>query len=167
MCTGKISIKVTDENDLLNIMNLWNNGDVMFYVGFPNGLNVNIEKLKGWLNRINQNEMCRHYSIYAENIGYCGETFYSIDLEHDLASLDIKLLPTAQGKGIAEYALRYSINQVFENNLATKAYVDPNPKNKKAWNLYDKLGFVSKARPKYLEEGETYLEVTKDIWNKN
>ncbi|MBU5591237.1 GNAT family N-acetyltransferase [Clostridium sp. MSJ-4] len=166
MYTDKISIKETDENELLNVMNLWNNGEVMFYVGFPNGLNVTMEKLKGWLNGVNQNEMCRHFSIYAENVGYCGETFYSIDLEHDLATLDIKLLPAAQGKGIAEYALRYTISQVFENNLATKGYVDPNPQNKKAWKLYEKLGFVSKERPKYLEEGETYLEITKNIWIK-
>ena len=166
MYTGKIAIKETDENDLQNIMSLWNNGDVMFYVGFPEGLNVTIEKLKLWLKGVNQNKTRRHYSIYAENIGYCGETYYSIDLEHDLATLDIKLLPKAQGKGIAEYALSFTINQVFKNNLATKAYVDPNPKNKKAWKLYDKLGFLSKERPEFLEPYETYLEITKDRWNK-
>lgn len=166
MYTGKITIKKTDENDLVNIMNLWNNGDVMHYVGFPDGLGVTIEKMKRWLSGVNQNENRCHYSIYAEDIGYCGETYYDIDFEHDLAALDIKLLPIAQGKGIAYYSLSYSINQVFNKNLATKAYVDPNPENKKAWNLYQKLGFISKPRPEFLPTYETYLEITKDAWDR-
>lgn len=164
MYIEKITIKETDEKDLLNIMDLWNNGEVMFYVGFPNGLGVTIEQLKKWLNGVNQSNIRRHYSIYTESIGYCGETYYEIDLEHDLATLDIKLFPKAQGKGIAAYALSYVLNQVFENNLATKAYVDPNPDNKNAWKLYEKLGFISKPRPEFLEENEIYLEITKDIW---
>lgn len=46
MYTGKITIKPTDESDLMNVMNLWDNGYVMFYVGFPNGLNTTIEDMK-------------------------------------------------------------------------------------------------------------------------
>ena len=166
MDTAEITIKETDENDLLNVMDLWNNGEVMFFVGFPNGLGVTIEKLKLWLSGVNKNEFRKHYSIYTENIGYCGETYYEIDSEHDLATLDIKLLPKAQGKGIAAYALSFTINRIFHNNLAIKAYVDPNPENKKAWKLYEKLGFICKPRPKFLKHYETYLEITKDKWCK-
>jgi len=53
---------------------------------------------------------------------------------------------------------------VFGNNLATKAYADPHPKNKKALKLLEELGFVSKPRPKFLEKGPTYLEVTPDTF---
>ena len=145
-------------------MKLWNNGQVMFYVGFPMGLGVTLERLQQWLNGVNQDVFRRHYSIYAENIGYCGETFYDIDHGHDLARLDIKLLPKAQGKGIAAYAFSHVINQVFSNNLATKAYVDPHPDNKKASKLCAKLEFVSKPRPEFLEKGPTYMEVTRDTF---
>jgi RimJ/RimL family protein N-acetyltransferase len=162
--TGKIRIKETDQSDLLNVMKLWNDGEVMFYVGFPNGLSVTLERLQKWLNGVNQDIFRRHYSIYAEDIGYCGETFYEIDREHDLAILDIKLLPEAQGKGIAAYAFSHVIDQVFSNNLATRAKVDPHPKNKKAWNLYAKLGFVSKPRPAFLPKAPTYLEVTRETF---
>ncbi len=164
MYTGKITIKETDQSDLPNIMQLWNNGEVMFYVGFPKGLGVTLERLEKWLNWVNQDIFRRHYSIYAEGIGYCGETFYEVDREHDLAVMDIKLLPEAHGHGIAAYALSYSVDRVFRNHLTTKAYVDPHPDNKKAWNLYAKLGFVSKPRPEYLPEGPTYLEVTPDTF---
>jgi len=162
--TGKIRIKETDQSDVQNVMKLWNNGQVMFYVGFPRGLGVTIERLQKWLDGVNQDIFCRHYSVYAENIGYCGETFYDIDRGHDLARLDIKLLPKAQGKGIAAYAFSNVIDQVFSNNLATKAYVDPHLDNKKASKLCAKLGFVSKPRPAFLEKGPTYLEVTPDTF---
>jgi RimJ/RimL family protein N-acetyltransferase len=145
-------------------MKLWNDGQVMFYVGFPNGLGVTLERLQQWLDGVNQDIFSRHYSIYAENIGYCGETFYDIDHEHDLAILDIKLLPKAQGKGIAAYAFSNVIDQVFTNNLATKAYADPRLDNKKASKLCAKLGFVSKPRPEFLLKGPTYLEVTRDTF---
>lgn len=164
MYTGKISIKETDQSDLTNIMQLWNDGQVMFYVGFPKGLGVTMDRLQEWLHSVNQNMLRRHYSIYAEDIGYCGETFYEIDREHDLATLDIKVLPGAQGKGIAAYAFSYVIDQVFSNNLASKAKVDPHPDNKKAWELYAKLGFICKPRPEYLEDYPTYLEVTPDTF---
>jgi RimJ/RimL family protein N-acetyltransferase len=162
--TGKIRIKETDQSDLLNVMRLWNDGEVMFYVGFPKGLGVTLERLQKWLDGVNRDIFRRHYSIYAEDIGYCGETFYEIDREHDLARLDIKLLPKAQGKGIAAYAFSNVIDQVFRNGLATRARVDPHPDNKKAWKLYVKLGFVSKPRPKFLEKGPTYMEVTRDTF---
>src|SRR5690606_30651793 len=32
---------------------------------------------------------------------YCGETFYDVDINTGVASLDIKLSPAARGKGIA------------------------------------------------------------------
>jgi hypothetical protein len=83
MYTGKITIKETTESDLENIKSLWNNGEVMFFVGFPGG----------------------------------------------------------------------KVNRV---------YVEPSPANKKAWALYGKLGFVSKPRPTYLEDEDTYLGLTKD-----
>ena len=145
-------------------MQLWNNGQVMFYAGFPRGLGVTIERLQQWLTGVNQDIFSRHYSIYAENIGYCGETFYDIDRKHDLARLNIKLLPKAQGKGIAAYAFSHVIDQVFSNNLATKAYADPHPDNKKASKLCANLGFVSKPRPEFLEKGPAYLEVTRDTF---
>ena len=159
-----ITIKETSFEDLKNVMDLWNNGEVMFYVGFPTGLGVTFEQIERWLANTQQNPFYKHFSVYTDELGYCGETCYDIDRVHDLASLDIKLLPKAQGKGIASYALSYAINQVFELNLATKAYVEPTPANKKAWSLYKRIGFVSKPRPAFLEPYETYLEITKDLF---
>ena len=82
-----ITIKETSLEDLKNVMDLWNDGEVMFYVGFPNGLGVTIEQLERWL-----------------------------------------------------------------------------ANNQKAWSLYERIGFMSKPRPTFLEPDETYLEITKALF---
>jgi len=159
-----LEIKSTSITDLRNVMNLWNNGDVMFYVGFPNGLNINYEQVQKWHQNIINSTNTKHYSIYDTNLGYCGESFYSYDDKYDLASLDIKLHKAAQGKGIAHLSLKNTINELFSNTRATRCYVDPHVDNKKAWSLYKKLGFTEKVRPLHLEESSVYLELTKNTW---
>jgi RimJ/RimL family protein N-acetyltransferase len=165
MSTDSIIIKETTNEDLESIISLWNNGEVMFYVGFPQGLGITMKEMKTWFAHLQEKkEKIKHYSIYTRNLGFCGETFYEIDTVHDLAAMDIKILPKAQGKGIAHYALRYALSHVFDKELAKRAYVDPNPNNSKAWRLYKKLGFISKERPNYLEPSDSYLEVTKETF---
>lgn len=73
------------------------------------------------------------------------------DVKHDLASMDIKLLPHAQGKGIAAKALSFAIDKAFTEGKVNHVYVEPQSANKKAWALYEKLGFVSKERPTILK----------------
>ncbi|PKL00256.1 MAG: GNAT family N-acetyltransferase [Tenericutes bacterium HGW-Tenericutes-1] len=147
--THIIIIKETSFEDLDNTFTLWNSGEVMKFVGFPNGLGITHEKLQKWLKYIeNKRPKTNHYSIYDEVIGYCGETFYSI-YELGYASLDIKLLPVAQGRGIAYKALSYAIEEAFKQG-AIKVWVDPNPNNIKAISLYERLGFVRSQMPKHL-----------------
>lgn len=161
-----ITVKETTHSDLENIMSLWNNGKVMFYVGFPNGLGITMPELEDWLKSVDENKPLRkHYSIYEETLGYCGETYYEV-LQDGLACMDIKLLPKAQGKGIARYALKFALKELFDSNLATRAYVEPNNKNLAALRLYNSLGFKKALRPDFLEIEDpdicTYMEVTKD-----
>jgi RimJ/RimL family protein N-acetyltransferase len=159
----QITIKETTKEDLINIMSLWNDGEVMHFVGFPKGLGITMGKMESWIKWVISKPQRCHYSIYAKDIGYCGETFYSVD-DNGGSALDIKLFPQARGKGIAKQALLFAIKQAFCEGNAKWVYVDPHPDNKDAWKLYTALGFLSVPRPKYLGEGETYLEITKDQW---
>lgn len=160
-----ISIRETSEEDLKNLKALWADGDVMKFVGFPDGLHETDESMMKWLNRISSaRPLVNHYSIF-EGSAFCGETFYSIDKEHgSCASLDIKLFRFARGKGIATKALSYAIENAFRNG-AEKVWVDPNPENIKAIALYDRLGFVRKPLPNYLIDDESttaiYMELSK------
>ena len=159
MISERIEIKETQKDDLRNLLGLWNDGEVMKFVGFPNGLGETIEGLEKWYLWIEESRpICNHYSVYSKELGYCGETFYRIDKEHsNSASLDIKLLPIARGKGIATIALSYAIERAFDNG-ADKVWVDPNPQNEKAIALYTRLNFVKKDMPEYLKEEEQDIE---------
>ena len=160
-------IRETSECDLENIMELWNNGEVMAFVGFPDGTDTTMDEMDEWFEELTNNPKKRHYSIYTDEVGYCGETYYNVDVETGTACLDIKLLPVAQGKGIAAAALKFAICKAFDVGNAERVYVEPHPDNHKAWALYEKLGFKSKPRPKYLYDAYTYVEITKDEWNRH
>lgn len=168
--TLDILVQETTRTDLPHILSLWNNGDVMNFVGFPDGLGETMEGLEDWLGWIEENRpTLNHYSIYLPDGTYCGETFYEIDLEHDNAtSLDIKLLPSVRGKGIATLALSHTIQEAFSHG-ASLVWVDPNPANEKALALYERLGFQRRPLPEHLqEEAESvdftpiYMEIRKE-----
>jgi Acetyltransferases, including N-acetylases of ribosomal proteins len=160
-----IVFKETSESDLENVMRLWNDGEVMYYVGFPDGLGTTLEYLRDeWLPWIQSGgNRWKNWSIYSDKIGYCGETFYNVD-ETGLAALDIKLFPAARGLGIATQAMTLAINTAFTLGEAERVYVDPHPENRKAWALYERLGFKEAPRPAHLEPEPTYLEISKADW---
>lgn len=162
--TVSLVIRETEECDLEHLHSLWADGDVMKFVGFPEGIIRTSEEMKTWLSGIKvKRPLANHYSIYDKGM-YCGESFYCIDREHNnLATLDIKLFKHARGKGIGEKGLRFAIEQAFKHGAA-KVFVDPNPKNVKAIALYKKLGFVQAEYPPHLQQqaakyGALYMEL--------
>lgn len=164
LSTAMIEIRETSEKDLRNVQNLWSDGDVMHFVGFPDGLHQTDEEMHKWFGWINSNRPdINHYSIFEDGV-YCGETFYEIDREHgNCAALDIKLFGFARGRGIATKALSYAIDEAFGHGAET-VWVDPNPENEKAIALYERLGFRREKMPKHLmpEDGEpesVYMEL--------
>lgn len=165
---NKINIKETTQDDLENILELWNNGDVMKFVGFPNGLGVTLKGLEEqWFPNINKTNKRKHYSIYHEDLGYCGESYYEV-FENNKAALDIKLFSKARGKGIAFKGLKHAIDNAFNIGNADIVFVDPSKKNDKAISLYKKLGFVEYPHPNINERKEHYyLELTKEEFKNN
>ncbi len=160
---NSLHIFETSEKDLNHIVSLWNDGDVMFYVGFPNGLGVTAQGLKSnWLPRVNINPLRKHYSIYHDEIGYCGESYYEV-FEDNSCALDIKLFPYARGKGIAYQSLKHAMIHAFLDGKADYVYVDPHKDNQKAISLYERLGFEYKIHPqeKY-RDTHVYLEFHQD-----
>lgn len=161
-----LKIKETDQNDLENIINLWANGKVMKFVGFPNGLYYTDKEIKNWYLRIKDNRpYTNHYSLFIDE-SYCGEAFYSINNAYKTAAMDIKILPMYHGRGIAYNSLIFAINKAFENG-ANKCWVDPNPSNKRAVNLYERIGFKKKDLPIWVKEypDQVYYEIDKKDWN--
>ena len=155
-----LEIRETTLADLKNIQRLWADGDVMRYVGFPEGLEESDEDLRAWIEHLSAvRPRVNHWSIYEDGV-YCGETNYCIDEKTRTASLDIKLFSFARGRGIATKALRRAIEAAFQNG-AEAVWVDPNRENAKAIALYRRLGFTQKEMPPHViaqgEEPEGYL----------
>ena len=162
-----IEIKETTVEELKNVQRLWADGDVMKFVGFPEGIRETDENMQKWIQWTVENRpRINDFSIFEDGV-YCGEASYEIDEEHKSASLDIKLFAFARGRGIATKALSFAIKEAFENGAET-VWVDPNPENVKALALYDRLGFVQKEMPQHvIEMGEdpdayVYLELKKE-----
>lgn len=165
-----LEIRETTLADLQNVQALWADGDVMRFVGFPDGLRKTEEEMRGWLRWIEANRPAiNHYAILDDG-NYCGEAFYAIDPEHGSAALDIKLFAFARGKGIGAAGLSRAIREAFRNG-AERVWVDPNPENAKAIALYRKLGFQRRDFPPYLlSEGEApgsvYMELPRDAYER-
>lgn len=161
-----IEVRETTIQDIKNIQKLWADGDVMRFVGFPDGLNQTDEEMKEWFEWIKSNRpKINHFSII-EDGKYCGESFYNLDDKHQSAALDIKLFAFARGRGIATAGLSFAIKEAFRNG-AKKVWVDPNSENLKAIALYRRLGFQQKDFPDYLisEDNEAtsiYMELCND-----
>ena len=160
-----ISVLETNEKDLSNVQRLWADGDVMKFVGFPDGLQQTDEDMARWYRWIVASRpRLNHYSVFEDGI-YCGETFYEIDENRGgSAALDIKLFPFARGRGIAARALSFAIEEAFRQG-ASSVWVDPNVWNEKAIRLYERLGFIRKPMPEDLRETEgitaIYMEKTR------
>ena len=162
-----IEIKETRKENVKDVQRLWADGDVMSFVGFPDGLHEKDEAMQKWFCRIDSNRPAiNHYSVFEDGV-YCGEAYYEIDKEHNnSAALDIKLFGFARGKGIASKALSYVIKEAFDHG-AEMVWVDPVPQNVKAIALYERLGFQRERMPEHLvEQGEgvtsVYMELHKE-----
>lgn len=166
MIDKKIKIVETSLEDLNNVVTLWNDGDVMKFVGFPNGLGVTYDKLeKNWLPFVNKINTKKHYSIYHEELGYCGESYYEV-LENGKAALDIKLFSKARGKGIAFAGLNHAIKNAFTQGKVNVVFVDPQKTNEKALRLYEKFGFKEFPHPDESESDKHfYLELSKQDYH--
>lgn len=155
-----LEIRETTLEDLKNIQRLWGDGEVMRFVGFPEGLHETDEDLRAWIERLSAaRPRVNHWSVYEDGV-YCGETNYSIDEQTRSASLDVKLFAAARGRGIATKALTHAIREAFRNGAET-VWVDPAPENARAIALYRRLGFTQKDMPAHViaqgEDPETNL----------
>ena len=168
-------IRRTFEEDLENVRLLWSRGDVMGFVGFPNGLSRSIADMERWLARkLSNAPLEQHFSIYDEGV-FCGETYYRIEPENGYGvCMDIKLLPSARGRGIARRALSFALDEAFEHG-AQFAWVDPAVDNLAAIALYRHLGFIPMRQPGFVDgisysdamespHSTIYMEVSAKDW---
>jgi len=161
----KVKIRPTEDRDLKDIQCLWNNGEVMEYVGYPDGIGQTITEMGIWFKNLKKSDLVNHYVALNKDNSFCGELFYRKDLEHKRAGLDIKFLPEAQGRGLATEALQLFIDYLFETDEDIEAvWTEPSEDNTAARNLYARASLEEKERPVDMRGGDSYWELSKSDW---
>jgi RimJ/RimL family protein N-acetyltransferase len=158
-----VRLRETREDDLDDLVELWNDGRVMRWVCYPEGLGITREGALDWLAVIRRDPHRHHFVVIAAGIGFCGEAYYRTDATHGRAELDIKLRLEAQGRGVATAALSSLIIRVFDREPEIDAvWTEPWPENAKARALYARCGLAPGTRPDDLPPGPSYWERRRD-----
>jgi RimJ/RimL family protein N-acetyltransferase len=146
------------------LQSLWNDGEVMRYVGYPQGLRIDEQGMQEWFEWLEQHRgIDREHWIIENGRGEpIGEAYYKAEHEYygyppaqqvtsppnraeKMAQIDIKLARGFWEQGYAADALRALIRYLFEKGFET-IVVSPNPANQAALRLYERLGFEPKHR---------------------
>jgi RimJ/RimL family protein N-acetyltransferase len=160
-----ISIRPTSVADLPDLMALWNDGRVMRWVGFPNGLGYDETSIARWFEDLQINPHRHHFVVTSSSVGFCGEVYYAVDAVHHRASLDIKFRPKAQGSGRATAAFLALIDRVFkEEPDVDSVWTEPVESNLASRTLYWQCGLRPTERPEGLRPGPSYWERRRDAW---
>lgn len=158
----RILLRSTAQNDLEDLMGLWNDGRVMRWVGFPEGLGYDRDAVQAWFDKLQANPLRHHFVILNDEIGFCGEVYYAVDVNYQRASLDIKLLPKSHGLGLATDALRTLIEHVFKvEQDVNSVWTQPSLTNDAAHALYRRCGMKPKTPPLDLKQSESLWELTR------
>jgi RimJ/RimL family protein N-acetyltransferase len=146
-------------------MKMWNDGRVMKWVGFPDGLGYDQGAVETWYAQVEANPDRHHFVVFVQGIGFCGEVYYAVDKTHQLAGLDIKLVTEAQGRGIAADALSTLITHVFDTEDEVESvWTEPSQENHAARRLYARCGLRPKTRPSEMKLRESFWALTRVEW---
>ena len=158
----RVLIRTTSQGDLVDLMGLWNDGRVMQWVGFPDGLGYDRQAVQTWFDKLQANRLRHHFVVNHKGIRFCGEVYYAVDPQHRRASLDIKLRPEMQGQGLATDALMTLIQHVFKSELdVDSVWTQPSQINIAARALYTRCGLKSKPHPADITGSESFWELTR------
>ncbi len=163
---GRVSFRSTERGDGEDLIGLWNDGRVMEWVGFPEGLGYTQGMFETWLEAVEGDSNRYHFVVHSDEVGFCGELYYDLGRGGRRASLDIKFQPQAQGRGLAVEALRGLIRLVFETEAEVEAvWTEPRPENQSAQRLYERCGLKPGDRPADLPPGTSYWALRRGEWD--
>lgn len=152
---NQLEIREANETDIPTLISWWANGDLMHHVGFPNGIQTDIEQLRTELIKqsLNVENRCRFIIFKKKNHKAIGElSFNHLDLQNRSCEIGIKICEIdEQGKGYGEEALRGFLTYLFKTYKLHRIYLDTLLENKRAQQLYQKLGFKT-------------IGIARDIW---
>ncbi len=141
---ARVLLRPVAAHDLPFLQALWNDGAVMQYVGFPNGLGMTAAKIARWW-RDCQGWTATHLIIESLNGTLLGESGWGFAATPGL--LELKLARAHWGQGYASDALAALLDYLFGRTALDRALVTPHQDNAAARRLYHKLGFRPDKSP--------------------
>lgn len=146
----RIRIRPTRHEELPFLQQLWNDGTVMRYKGYPQGMQVTETCMERWWATTPQSQQSdSSLSSLATPHGIIelldggtpiGEFTYAID-SHRRAHLDLKLAPEHWHHGYATEALTIAMRELFATTPVSAILVEPCAENAQAHRLYRRCGF--------------------------
>jgi len=100
--TKRLILREPTKGDFEFLKNMWQNGEVMKFVGFPSGLKQSDEKIYQWIDTAQKNGRCKLVIEDKESHRAIGETGYRLDINYPFAkgkkaaAPDIKLITQCQ-----------------------------------------------------------------------
>ena len=143
----RIRIRPARHEDLPFLQALWNDGAVMRYQGYPDGMHASEADMERWWQTAQHAHRgipslpTPHAIIETVDGAPLGELSYAIDAK-SRAILDIKMSPACQQKGYAAEALRVFLHELFATAGVTRIIVEPSPENAAARRLLARTGFL-------------------------
>ena len=133
-----IQIRNALPSDAEQLCTWWNDGAVMAHAGFPNGLEITVDKV---MDEIKDNDDLDRLCIILYEGAPIGEMNYRIAKESHVAEIGIKICnPVKQNHGLGKVILSLFIRELFTAYGVSKITLDPNLKNVRAQHVYEQLG---------------------------
>jgi len=163
--TERTIIRLPKISDFEFIKNLWLDGEVMKFIGFPRGMELPDDEIGDWLN--NKDSAKVRLIVEEKTSGkQIAETGWQTNIEYPHAngrkssSIDIKISQSHWGKGFATEILESLISYIFANTNIEVIFVDPNIENVGAIKLYEKIGFKKIGQPIFHDSDKMQIPIT-------
>jgi RimJ/RimL family protein N-acetyltransferase len=162
--TQRLVLRPIEEEDLPHLLTWWNNGQIMSSVGFPNGLNLTMEEMKGYWAEWEQDDSGFRKIVCLADGTKIGETnFHDYKPERKEIQIGLKICrPDLWGKGLGTEALQAMTDYAFLNLGVKRVLVNPARTNKAVIRVNEKCGYRIIAS----NEVALLMELTRAAWEK-
>jgi RimJ/RimL family protein N-acetyltransferase len=145
--SNKIDLCFAGQRHFESLQRLWEFGDVMTFVGYPNGLNWDHGRYQAfWKNEASREDVIR-LAIENPHGDFMGEAMIPFPDSAGFCQPDVKMLPEYQSKGLGREAWEIMLDRISSRWPKNQILVTPSVENVRAISLYLSLGFEFDGQP--------------------
>ncbi len=141
--TARLRIRLANEGDAGLFLALWNDPAVMRFVGFPLGLQTNLDEIRANIARRADAPFTRLLVVERKEDGSAiGECKMQQPDAEGIAETDVKLLPVYWGNGYGVEVKRGLVAYLFEHTHCLAVQATPNVENIASIKMQEAVGAV-------------------------